>query len=64
MANMSRAMVSEEIVELRDGVWNVLVPPAIHDVEPLARVCDIAGTDTPPASVPARLPTVQVRRAV
>jgi len=38
MMNLARAMVSEKIVELRDGVSNVLIPSAVHDIEPLARV--------------------------
>ena len=38
MMNLSGAMISEEIVELRNSVWNVLVPSTVHDVKPLARM--------------------------
>jgi hypothetical protein len=38
MMNLSGAMISEEIVELRDSVWNVLIPSTVHDVKPLARM--------------------------
>jgi hypothetical protein len=38
MVNLSGAMISQEIIELRDSVWNVLIPSTVHDVKPLARM--------------------------
>jgi len=38
MMNFAGAMISEEIIEFRDSVWNVFIPSTVHDVKPLARM--------------------------